>query len=135
MTIAHGMLLRDDWGGLAIVLTALVLLGLAGCWFGCRLIAAAAVSVWMARQALPDYRWAAKVVVYESVFLWVFCGFWGTLVSSFILFEEWISRLLGLPRFAGVGEVLTLFGGTGVLGLWWLIRYHVALRAIRWSNF
>jgi hypothetical protein len=91
---------------------------------------------------LPDYAWAAKVVAYESAFLWVVCCLWGILVGSFILAEDWITQLIRhlidpsfrLPLRTPV-EVVVLLFGTAALGVLWLWRYRTALRAIRWSNF
>ena len=113
----------------------LVLLGTFGCWFGHRVIAAIVVSWWLARHALPDYRWAAKVVTYETSFLWAFCCFWGLLITSAALGGNWISALLGYGGWNPLGEMFALMGGTVVLTVLWIWRYEVAYRAIRWSNF
>ncbi len=108
------------------------------CWLGHRTIAALVITWWLLRGYLPDYAWAAKVVAYESAFLWAFCCYWGFLVFSFILGGGWISRLIvpGFLRAFGVpAEIAVLLLGTAGLGVVWLWRYRIAGRAIRWSNF
>jgi hypothetical protein len=112
-----------------------VLLGTFGCWVGHRVIAAIVVSSWLARNALPDFRWAAKVVTYETSFLWAFCCSWGLLITSAALGGNWISALLGYGGWNPLGEMFALMGGTVVLAVLWIWRYEVAYRAIRWSNF
>ena len=107
------------------------------CWIGHRLGAAVVMSWWAVRGELPDYRWFAKVLAYESVYLWVYCTFWGVLVTSISLFDAWVGGLLG-RRFGALGlpvELIALIWGTIALSVLWWLRYAVALRAIRWSNF
>ena len=110
-----------------------------GCWLGHRVIGAAVASWWIWRGALADGRWAAKVIAYESAFLWVFCCWWGVFASSVMLFEDWMTELAGLRRsFLPLGmpiEAAVFLGGTFALGVVWLWRYGVARRAIQWSNF
>lgn len=122
-------------GDVAIVVAGMVSLGTFACWLGHRVIAALVVTSWLAQTALPDFRWAAKVITYETSFLWVFCAFWGLMFSSLMVFENWISRLLGLSGFFPAGEFLTIAGGTLLLAAIWIVRYTIAYRAIRWSNF
>jgi hypothetical protein len=108
------------------------------CWLGHRTIAAAVITWWLLREYLPDHAWAAKVMAYESAFLWTFCCFWGVLVSSFILWQNWITRLIGLGferALRAPTEIAVLLLGTAGLGVLWLWRYRIAGRAIRWSNF
>jgi hypothetical protein len=112
-----------------------VLSGIAGCWFGHRGLAALVASYWLVRGELPDFRWASKVLAYESTFLWAFCAFWSAIFTSFSFWNDWISRLLTGRSRAGLFEILALFGGTVVLAGVWLWRYRIAYRAIRWSNF
>ncbi len=110
------------------------------CWLGYRLIGAIVITVWIFCRSLPDTRWAAKVLAYESTFLWAFCAFWVLLATSFALYKGmWISDVFGTGFFYAVfgvpAEAVVTLGGTGLLGLLWLWRYRIALRAIRWSNF
>jgi hypothetical protein len=112
-----------------------VVWGTLGCWLGHRVIAASVVTWWLLRGGLPDGRWAAKIVAYEAAFLWVFCAYWGLLVTSLAVLNSWVSRLMGFSRWSGRGEVLALFLGTLGLGVLWVIRYGIAYRAVRWSNF
>ena len=109
-----------------------------GCWLAHRALGALVTTWWLIRGRLLDYRWAAKVIAYESVFLWVFCAFWGMLATSFVLREDWLSRLLGTRFIYPLGmppEAAVLLGGTLALAAVWLWRYEVAYRQIRWSNF
>jgi hypothetical protein len=106
-----------------------------------RAISAIALTPWLARGALRDGRWAAKVMRYESAYLWVFCAFNGLFFSSFKWFgSQWITQLqsrilghkawiLGIPQ-----EPLLLFLGNAALCIWWLVRYRNIILAIRWSN-
>ncbi len=82
-------------------------------------------------------RWALKVMAYESAFLWVFCSFWGLLITSFLFFEDWISDALGRQPWLGTvpAEVSVIAQGTIGLGAVWLWRYRIAFLTIRWSNF
>jgi len=111
-------------------------LGMCGCWLGHRLMAALVFSVWLVKAELPDFRWAARVIAYESAFLWVLCAFWGLLTANVSIGGFWISQLIKGAQMAGPAfEALLFLGGTLVLvALWWL-RYQTAYRAIRWSNF
>ena len=133
---------REAWLVIPFAGTAVVIIGTLGCWFGHRLMGALVASVWLAGRALPDFRWAAKVIEYESAFLWVFCAFWGALLSSLaivgaIVGGPWLSMLLGrsaLFAFLPAEAQVLLLGTLGLVGVWaW--RYWVAYRAIRWSNF
>ena len=108
-------------------------------WAGHRIMAAVAATWWFVRKSLPDGRWAAKIVAYESVFVWPFLAYLGLLAASFALGEDWLSRLFGrrpvhLPVYMppeGLA-VLVVIPAYGLLSLW---RYRIALRSIRWSNF
>ena len=115
-----------------------VLVAVAACWLGHRVLAAVTFSVWLLQRELPDFRWAAKVIVYETAFLWVFGVFWGVLVTSFYFAGPWISSLLGRqawPVFGPPVEVYVVMLGTIGLAAVWFLRYRIAYRAIRWSNF
>ncbi|MEP0846576.1 MAG: hypothetical protein HRF50_07110 [Phycisphaerae bacterium] len=119
--------------GVALTIVPLV------CWFGHRVGGATVCAAWIAWRSLPDTEWAARIVAYESVFLWVFCACWGVLVSSFVLWGPWISDSVARQFFASVfrsaGEEVVLFGVTALCAALWLRRYVIAMRAVRWSNF
>ena len=110
-----------------------------GCWLGHRCIAAGVVSWWMARRSLPDSRWAAKIVAYESAFLWIFCSCWGLMLVGITLFVELLSKIIGPRGIFGWGihieasAMVSLM--TLALGAIWLWRYRLARRAIQWNNF
>ena len=121
---------------LAFGIISLYLAG--GCWFGHHLVAAVVVSWCLARSALPDSRWAAKVIAYESTFLWVFCSCWGVFMAVSLTWPSLFAKLYGHRYVAGLGipiEVALLFFGTLALGAVWLWRYSIALRAVRWNNY
>lgn len=108
-------------------------------WIVHRFIGAMSVAWWIFHAALPDGRWAETVIRYESAFLWVFCVANGCLLTTYIAWGEWISDLqrkhgitwiLGLPP-----EVLAVLLLNLALCCLWLYRYHVAAKAVRWSNF
>jgi hypothetical protein len=130
---AEGRHLDSLCGALAYGLFAAL-----ACWLGHRAIGALVTTWWLIRGGLPDYRWAAKVIAYESVFLWTFCAFWGLFGATLVIGEDWLSRLLGTSFIYPLGmppEVAVLLGGTLALAAVWLWRYEVAYRRIRWSNF
>jgi hypothetical protein len=112
-------------------------------WVLHRTIAAVVATWWMVRGSLPDGRWAAKVILYETPFLWLFCAVWGTLITSYISADDWVSRAIepvvdsrsftwafGMPP-----ELALPLGLSGSLIVLWLFRYQRAGQAIRWSNF
>ncbi|MBU0638805.1 MAG: hypothetical protein KKB50_08070 [Planctomycetes bacterium] len=114
------------------------MLGLLICWLMHRTVGALVFTWWVIRGLLPDYRWAAKVIYYETAFLWLLCVFAGTLFTSLAVFGAWLADAVGTNlRFIwGVPvEMIVLFAGLAVLAIAWLWRYRVAGQAIRWSNF
>ena len=130
----------DDWWEPAALAVIVALCGSLGCWLGHRLGGAIVVTWWIFSRALPDVRWAAKALAYESAFLWVFCAFWGLFATSIVAGGAWLSEWLGKDFFYNVfwrmpAELVVFLGGTGLLALVWFWRYRIALRAIRWSNF
>ena len=93
----------------------------------------------MARRSLPDSRWAAKIVAYESAFLWVFCVCWGLMIAGLMIFGEVLGEIIGPRGLLGWGITdeanAMIFLMTLTLGLIWLWRYRLARRAIQWNNF
>lgn len=112
-------------------------------WALHRTIAAVVATWWMVRGSLPDGRWAAKLILYETPFLWLFCAVWGTLITSYIAADEWVSRAIEPvvdPRnftwaFGMPPELALPMGLSGALVVLWLFRYQQAGQAVRWSNF
>jgi hypothetical protein len=109
------------------------------CWFGHRLAACIVLILPLRAKMLLDWRWAEKIICYESVFLWVYCVVWGVMISSFIIFGGWMSNSRafdGLRRATGLlAEPSAVLGMTILLSILWAWRYAVALRAARWNNF
>ncbi len=121
-----------------VPLMMLFLIPLVG-WGLHRMIGSLAVSWCLARGQLDHARWARKVIAYEVVYLWVFCLYSAALISSFVLWDDWMTSglgglfgrwILGMPI-----EVAVVFLGNGVTGLLWFWRYRLAVRTVRWSNF
>jgi hypothetical protein len=109
------------------------------CWIGHRLGSAIVSSIAIYYRFLPDYRWAEKVVLHESVFLWLYCAAWGILATSFVLFGPWMMRSPLLSwMWRGFGmppEMFVVLSSTIALSILWARRYLIAFRAVRWSNF
>lgn len=108
-------------------------------WIVHRFIGAMAASWWIVHDVLPDSRWGETVIRYESAFLWAFCAFDGLLLTSFFAWGDWMSRMardFGLSRAFGVPpELLAALLLNGSLCCLWFYRYHIAAKAVRWSNF
>lgn len=123
--------------GLASCLLAF-LVPLAG-WLTHRFVAAVVSTWWFARDMLPRPQVACVVLVYETAFLWVFCLYNSVLLTSFFLFDKWMTELLGRQfwnnLFNAPTEPLVLLGGNAALILYWLRRYHRCLQAVRWANY
>ncbi|MCH7813744.1 MAG: hypothetical protein IID40_06950 [Planctomycetes bacterium] len=110
-------------------------------WGVHRIIAALAISWWVACGLLADVGWARKVVAYEATYLWTFCGFSGLLFSSFAVLDDgnWISRLIGSEFFSELlgmqAEPAVILLGNLALCVVWLWRYRLIIRVIRYNNF
>jgi hypothetical protein len=104
-------------------------------------LGALATSWWVMRGALPDYGWAGKVIAYESAYLWAFCLYNGVFSAAMTVNDRWLMDLfagftgLAYKPFGMLFEELVVIGGNAALLLLWLWRYHLAARAIRWSNY
>lgn len=111
------------------------------CWGTHRLIGTAVMSWWIVQGVLPSSDWGRAIICYESAYLWVLAFYNGFLISSFMLYGEWITDCttsIGLPRytiFSMEWEVAVLLGGSILLIVNWLNRYRRAAAAVRWSNY
>jgi hypothetical protein len=114
-------------------------IGVFACGLGHRVLAALVATWWLLRGGLPDFRWAMKVVRYETAYLWVLCCCWGVFSALMTIDDACISDAFGLPQrgwpLGAPLEFWVLCGGSVVLVAFWLWRYEIAYRAIRWSNF
>lgn len=93
--------------------------------------------VWVVKRTLPDLRWGVRVVNFETVYLWLFCLFNGTMITSFILFDDWIGEVLGtLHRPTGMPHAVLamLLPNAGLIG-YWFFRMLRSGRAVQWANF
>ena len=108
-------------------------------WATSRGVASLVGLLWFSKNWLRDGRWLAKVARYETVFIWVFCVFNGGLMTSFVIFGDWmevvLSGALGLRPGFVPPEPLFVLACNGSLFLLWFYRYRIILRAIQWSNF
>lgn len=129
---------HDTDAMLYIPLVALLLFPILS-WMVHRFIGAMAASWWIVHGILPDSRWGETVIRYESAFLWAFCAFDGILLTSYWAWGKWISRLardFGMNWISGISaEILAILVLNGSLCCLWLYRYHIAAKAVRWSNF
>lgn len=108
------------------------------CWLGHRLGGSIVFTCWVWSRSVDDFRIAAKVIAYESAFLWAYAVCWGGMIFAIVLFQNEISRFLGgmRPRLLGFPiQIWLVMGVTAALSLLWIIRYRIAMRSVRWSNF
>ena len=107
-------------------------------WVGYRTGGAFVATIWLLRGALPDARWAERIICYESAFVWVYCVFWGSLATSFMIKDEWLTGAIGEQRayamFGMSAEEAVFWAGTALLSFVWLWRYAVAARHVLWAN-
>ncbi len=115
-----------------------LLFGLLSWWIH-RLMGAIVVTWWIVRGLLPSADWARSIFCYESSFVWVFALFNGFLFSTIFSNGSWISDIaknLGLWHLIGLDlEPIVMLVGNVILFCCWFYRYHVAVAAVRWSNF
>lgn len=109
-------------------------------WLVARIVSSLVGLAWHTRGLIRDGRWLAKVVRYESSYLWVFCAYNGLLVTSFFVDPKWIRHLVQavfpVGHIAGIPpEPIVILGGNAILILLWMIRYRTILRAIQYSNY
>lgn len=94
---------------------------------------------WLWRRDVPDYRWVAQIIRYETAYLWAYAAALGLLLACLIARSSPIPS--ALPRdfffraFRMPPEPALVLLVIGALSAIWLFRYQRALRAIRWSNY
>jgi len=117
------------------ILFAAPLLG----WGVHRVVGMLAAWPWFLGKRLPDSLFAARVMAYETPFLWIFCLYNGCVVTSLTVHDifwnspavrQFFAATLNLPP-----DVSWIAVGNLALGVIWLWRHHRAIRAVRWSNF
>ncbi len=107
-------------------------------WLIHRTVGAIALSYCFARGMLPDPRYSRMVFAYETAFLWVFCLYNGFLVTTFFIWENWMSDLVGFgPRWLGglPPEPAAVFFGNAAIVIGWLYRYRLIIPQVRWANY
>lgn len=107
-------------------------------WLVHRTVGGIALSYCFLRGVLPDPRYAREVFAYETAFLWVFCLYNGSLMTSMFLFDTWMSDLFGFGPAWLLGippEVAAVLFGNGAIVLGWLYRYRLIIPQVRWANF
>ena len=135
--LVSGVCLGFDGEDLLLMPTFVGVLTLSLGWLVHRTVAAIALSYCFVRGMLPDPRYARKVFAYETAFLWVFCLYNGFLVTTFLIWDMWMSDLLGFGiRWLGgmPPEVAAMFFGNGAIALGWLYRYRLIIPQVRWAN-
>lgn len=139
-----GLASAATWSGLSTTeaiaictFSTVMTLGLA--WVGHRLVGAVAAAIWIGRRTLPDARWSAIVMEYETAFLWVFFVVQWSLLLSFYVAEDWVTSLVGrtwaLRVLGGPAEPAVMLGLIVLLGMLWLARLERIGRMIRWANY
>lgn len=107
-------------------------------WLTHRFVGAVVTSWWMLQGMLNRPHVVSVVHHGETAFLWMFCLCNGVLITSYVLFEDWLREEFGRSLWILFGmppEPAALLMGSGVLILVWLRRYHRGLLAVRWANF
>ena len=108
-------------------------------WLIHRFVGALAASWWIVHATLPNCRWGETVIRYESAFLWMFLAMNVGLLTTYWTWGEWMSDLqrdLGIQLVFGMPlEPLAVLLLNVALSCIWLYRYHIAAKAVRWSNF
>jgi hypothetical protein len=92
-------------------------------WLLQHVVGAIVCLVWAVRRTLPDLRWGVRVVNFETVYLWLFCIFNGTMITSFIMFDDWIGDLLGAwNRVTGLPTAFLAMAlpNLGMIGYWFV---------------
>jgi hypothetical protein len=120
---------------LPILLATLVV---AAGWATHRAIAALMTAWWLLRGTCPPGDAVRKVLAYETAYLWTFCLFNGCFITSLILFDHWLTDLIGrgiVTRYGVPPEVPLFFFGNIALLVGWLGRWSRAVRRVQWSNF
>lgn len=131
-----------EWRDLTLVALAVstmaCLVTLAG-WLVHRAVGAIVATWWFSKGMFRVPTFAENVICCEAPFLWFFCFFNGTMITSFWLFDDWITQtfgwqfwnvLLGIPS-----EPAVILAGNAALIIWWMVRMHRAFLAVRWANF
>ncbi len=94
---------------------------------------------WTLAGIVPDTRWAAKIIAYESAYMWLPCLWGGLFLCGMLWDEDFIAELVGRDLsyrvFRMPPEPLVLMAGWVVLGLIWVRRLLRIGRQVRWSNF
>ncbi|HWL93065.1 MAG TPA: hypothetical protein VNT79_05995 [Phycisphaerae bacterium] len=124
---------------MAAPICAAVLLVSLIAWTLLRLVGSIMTSWALVTQNLSEPLHARMVLAYESAFLWTFCVWSGLVISSFMIWGNWISSLIKGRQIHFFGpeepEVMVFIGGNVALLLLWGWRFLIAFRHTRWSNF
>ncbi len=106
-------------------------------WVYHRVLGAGVATYWMMRSSLRDSRWAAKVIDYESAFLWwVWIG--NICIAEAVSWSPGrFTSLFGRPAYDLSIPPEVLYAGLAMTltTLIWGVRYRWARIAVRWSNF
>lgn len=135
---AHRSLPFQILTGVFALSNATLIISLAA-WGLNRLVGAVVCSYWFIRGMFPVPGDAETVICLETPFLWLYCLYNGTLVTSFMLFDDWITQTFGW-RFWNVlldipSEPAAILIGNAMLIVWWMVRMHRAFLAVRWANY
>lgn len=123
----------DESLGVIAASTAAPIVG----WLVQHAVGAIACLVWAVRRTLPDLRWGVRVVNFEAVYLWLFCLFNGSMITSFVLFDDWIGGLVGhFNRPTGMpSAALAMLLPNALLIGYWILRMLRNGRSVQWANY
>jgi len=125
-----------DWEDCVGILAASLAATIAG-WALLHAVGSIVCLIWVVRWTLPDLRWGVRVLNYEAVYLWVFCLFNGSMITSFVMFDDWIGDALGRWNYATglpTAMLAIMLPNLVLIGVW-MVRLFRGGRAVQWANF
>lgn len=106
-------------------------------WGMHRGIAALAIGGAYLFKLFPEPQHARKLVLYEAAYVWSFCLFNGLLLTTFMLWNDWITQhvLGGRYPFHIPAEPLLMLSGNLLLVIVGVLRYRKIIPFVRFANF
>lgn len=105
-------------------------------WAMHRGVAAVAIGWVFLRRQLPDPQHARRVLFFEAAYSWSFCLFNGSLVTSFMAFQDWLTQMIrGRMVWGAPLEVWVVLTGNVLLVVGGLMRYVRIIPQVRYANF
>jgi hypothetical protein len=106
-------------------------------WGMHRGIAALAIGGAYLFKLFPEPQHARKLVLYEAAYVWSFCLFNGLMLTTFMLWDNWITQHLlgGRYPFHIPAEPLLVLTGNLLLVILGILRYRKIIPFVRFANF